>query len=256
MVKFFRIIRFDFMGSNKIGKFVSYAIGEIILVVIGILIAININNWNEERKIGKQEHKILLSLKSEFLESKELLLATMKAQNKVLQRSDVLIEICDGKIALPVNDSIKNLVLYGALAWHREELITGAYNVLINSGNSELIHNDELMEMLAEFYSVLQAGFEDHETSMNLKNELLNIISPVMLSLSEPLTRGGTGYYTVPNSTEDDAIKYLFEQDAFFGLLNYKTYIERLRYGYQEDLLLRINNIISTINEELEKSDS
>lgn len=255
MIKYFKKIRYELMEKNKIRNYISYALGEIILVVIGILIALNINNWNEERQIGKQEHKILLSLKSEFLESKELLLSTMKVQKKVLERSDALIQIYKGEMPLPTNDSIKMLVKDGALAWQREELITGSYNVLINSGNSELVKNDELMRMLAEFYSVYQAGFEDHETSMYLKNELLKIVSPVMISLSESSMSKETGLDTIRNPKEAFAIKYLFEQDAFFGLVLSKTYIEKLRYDYQEDLLLRIINIKEIINEELEKSD-
>jgi hypothetical protein len=255
MIKFFRIIRYDFMKNNKLGKFLSYAMGEIILVVIGILLAININNWNEEQKRREQEHKIILSLKSEFLESKELLFSTMKAQKNDLERSDFLIQIYEGEKPLPKNDSIKMLIKKGALAWQREEIISGSYNVLINSGNSELVKNDELLKTLAEFYSFYQAGFEDNETSMNLKNEMLKIVSPVILSLSKPNRSKENGLDTIPDPKEDYAIKYLFEQDAFFGLLYYKTYIERLRYNYQEDLLLRITNIIEIINKELEKSD-
>ena len=50
MIKFFRKIRYNLMEQNKTGKYLKYAIGEIVLVVIGILIALSINNWNEERK--------------------------------------------------------------------------------------------------------------------------------------------------------------------------------------------------------------
>jgi len=50
MFKFFRRIRFDLMEKNNAGKYLKYAIGEIVLVVIGILIALSINNWNEQRK--------------------------------------------------------------------------------------------------------------------------------------------------------------------------------------------------------------
>jgi len=50
MIKFFRKIRYNLMSENKTGKYLKYAIGEIVLVVIGILIALSINNWNEERK--------------------------------------------------------------------------------------------------------------------------------------------------------------------------------------------------------------
>ena len=50
MIKFFRRIRQRLLSENKFSKYLIYAIGEIILVVIGILIALQINNWNEERK--------------------------------------------------------------------------------------------------------------------------------------------------------------------------------------------------------------
>ena len=50
MIKFFRKIRYHLMEKNKTGKYLKYAIGEIVLVVIGILIALQINNWNEHRK--------------------------------------------------------------------------------------------------------------------------------------------------------------------------------------------------------------
>ena len=50
MIKFFRRIRYELMEKNKTGKYLKYAIGEIVLVVIGILIALSINNWNENKK--------------------------------------------------------------------------------------------------------------------------------------------------------------------------------------------------------------
>ena len=56
MIKFFRKIRQRLLTENRLGKYLLYAIGEILLVVIGILIALSINNWNEERK---NEEKIL-----------------------------------------------------------------------------------------------------------------------------------------------------------------------------------------------------
>ena len=49
MIKFFRKIRYDLMNQNKTTKYFKYAIGEIVLVVIGILIALQVNNWNVNR---------------------------------------------------------------------------------------------------------------------------------------------------------------------------------------------------------------
>ena len=59
MIKFFRKIRYNLMEQNKTGKYLKYAIGEIILVVIGILIALSINNWNERQKSNIREQTVL-----------------------------------------------------------------------------------------------------------------------------------------------------------------------------------------------------
>ncbi|MEZ4781044.1 MAG: DUF6090 family protein [Flavobacteriaceae bacterium] len=53
MIKFLRHFRKTLISENKMGKYFKYAIGEILLVVIGILIALQINNWNEQRKAEK-----------------------------------------------------------------------------------------------------------------------------------------------------------------------------------------------------------
>ncbi len=59
MIKFFRHIRQQLLSEGKTGKYLKYAIGEIVLVVIGILIALQINNWNETRKDIKKSRAIL-----------------------------------------------------------------------------------------------------------------------------------------------------------------------------------------------------
>ena len=76
MAKFFRKIRYKLMDENKTSKYLKYAIGEIVLVVIGILIALQINNWNEERKSNKllqrYNQNIIAELKTDLLKLNEL----------------------------------------------------------------------------------------------------------------------------------------------------------------------------------------
>ena len=64
MIKFFRHIRRSLINQNNMGKYFKYAIGEILLVVIGILIALQINNWNEGRKTHAKELEILVGFKN------------------------------------------------------------------------------------------------------------------------------------------------------------------------------------------------
>ena len=66
MIRFFRIIRQQLLTQNRFSKYMIYAIGEIILVVIGILLALKVNNWNEKQNNLKYEQSILQELKKEF----------------------------------------------------------------------------------------------------------------------------------------------------------------------------------------------
>lgn len=84
------------MDQNKTGRYFKYAIGEIILVVIGILIALQINNWNETNKLKKEEQEVLSSLKEE-----------LKTNTKVLTNTIIVNEWIN-KNSLQVLDSIDN----------------------------------------------------------------------------------------------------------------------------------------------------
>ena len=66
MIRFFRKIRQKLLIENKVSKYLLYAIGEILLVMIGILLALQVNNWNDKRKTHSQENSYLLRLKSEI----------------------------------------------------------------------------------------------------------------------------------------------------------------------------------------------
>ncbi len=75
MIKFFRHIRQNLIMVNKTSKYLKYAIGEIILVVIGILIALQINNWNEARKERIKEVNLLKEINRDFTYNLEELLS-------------------------------------------------------------------------------------------------------------------------------------------------------------------------------------
>ena len=68
MIKFFRNIRHQFMNEGKTSKYLKYAVGEIVLVVIGILIAIQINNWNNARLNKISELNFYLNFKEQMVE--------------------------------------------------------------------------------------------------------------------------------------------------------------------------------------------
>ena len=81
MIKFFRQIRQNLLTQNKLSKYLLYAVGEIVLVIIGILIALQINNWNINVKNNNLKKEILKDVYYEFVIDRDKLNAiTIKNQ--------------------------------------------------------------------------------------------------------------------------------------------------------------------------------
>ena len=91
MIKFFRKIRYNLMSENKTGKYLKYAIGEIILVMIGILLALQVNNWNTNRTQKQKENLLLTDLNKEFKINKTQLDSVLKAHYSSMKSSAYLL---------------------------------------------------------------------------------------------------------------------------------------------------------------------
>ena len=94
MIKFFRKIRYNLMEQNKTGKYLKYAIGEVVLVVIGILIALQINNWNETNKERSYENYILTgvsaNLEADIVQIEKILTQRRKTQKSIIRMKSYL----------------------------------------------------------------------------------------------------------------------------------------------------------------------
>jgi hypothetical protein len=77
--------------ENKTGKYFKYAIGEIVLVVVGILIALSINNWNEKEKLIKNEKELIISLKKEITNNILELESSIEKNNLYLETAEKII---------------------------------------------------------------------------------------------------------------------------------------------------------------------
>jgi len=106
MIKFFRRIRKQLLTENKFSKYLLYAIGEIALVMIGILLALQVNNWNEERKTRKIEKRMLEELVENLEFNTEILKEWITANRKNDRSSEIIIRALEDK--LPYHDSLIN----------------------------------------------------------------------------------------------------------------------------------------------------
>ncbi len=147
-MKFFRKIRQNLLSEGKTGKYLKYAIGEIVLVVLGILIALQINNWNQNKQLKKEELKTLESLnesiKINIAEFDHILNAQI-LRNKSLQEV-IFIEVSNQQLVYLdslITTNVRN---------HTFDPSTGIYNSMINSGKIGLISNDSLKNRISKLY--------------------------------------------------------------------------------------------------------
>jgi len=154
MMKIFRNVRQKLASENKTIAYMRYAIGEIILVVLGILIALQVNNWNENRINNRQEVIILKSLKTEMTENQMLLSTIINKHSEVLK----LLKELNSNISPYPNDIIDRTLdslMYG-LGWlPHYSPNDGVINSTINSGKITLIKSNELSSKLSSWNSLL-----------------------------------------------------------------------------------------------------
>ena len=152
-MKIFRKQRLKLAADNNAMKYLRYAIGEILLVVIGILIALQVNNWNDNRKNNKESRGALLSLQEDFQENIVQIKKTAHMAGQMTRYTHNLIKIID-RDSLTINpDSLGLDLTAGAASWTRLETVSSTYDALSGAGKLDLIQNKKLRKLLAEFYS-------------------------------------------------------------------------------------------------------
>ena len=138
MIKVFRKIRNDLMEKNKTGKYLKYAIGEIVLVVIGILIALQVNNWNEHQKIITNEQEVLKSLEKEITKNIEQLEKSKNSNNLFSEVStEVILKLKQGKETFTTKE-ISDCFNYDANMVNSpilDMIVTSNSNLLVESKN-------------------------------------------------------------------------------------------------------------------------
>lgn len=169
MFKFFRNIRHALISGNPLTRYLLYALGEIILVVIGILIALQINNWNEFRKDRKREKMYLGSLESDLQESQAELQRVIEKTDEISEATTRLLSYAVDTIQMPspvVFDSLVIQTFGYTIAMTNE----GTINDISGSGDLKVIRNDSLRRMIASW----DAGFKMIREREDLLKESFN----------------------------------------------------------------------------------
>lgn len=249
--------------DNKPMKYMRYAIGEIVLVVIGILIALQINNWNENQKIKKQETLYLHNLKNDLTAQMKTLDFYIDFQDLIIQNSKTIVNHFDKNNGFYNMDSIypklNDLIIRTTFINNNTTLTE-----MINSGEINILSNKTLKKELLEFNQQVVTFM--NITQNNNTNLIDLLIVPNIIKSSNFASSGYTHSMGIllKEINHQEEINYIKNIDVENILNEPKTRIELInnvvfRYGMaqtqktgNENMKKKVVNILANISSELE----
>ena len=167
MIRFFKQIREELLKQKRVSRYIVYALGEIILIVVGILIAFSINNWQNNQEDRIKETAILKQLQTEFNSNLKQL------DNKIDIRKDIIngaikLIACLDDPKLRIVDSVNTYLMMTQSYPTFDPII----NDLASTGSLRLILNDSLKQMLSYWTSELVQVKEEENAWVLFRNEV------------------------------------------------------------------------------------
>ena len=171
MIKFFRKIRQNLLSEGKTGRYLKYAIGEIVLVMIGILLALQVSNWNQDRKDRISERKLLDNIHRDFVHNKVGFDSLKAIHYRALDGLEKLIAL------FPLgNDSLKYAAYYKyniQIEGMTYDPYSSSIESVVNSNALQLIQDENLQKYLVSWKDVFRDYKEDENTYYNYLNDFL-----------------------------------------------------------------------------------
>ena len=261
MITFLRKIRRSFIESLPAGKaggsarkYILYAIGEIALVVIGILIALQINNWNEIRKMEKEEAFILAKLKTNIEHDIQSITVLINQNKLYAEQFRACLNILANKRTATKEEffaNFKNIYNIGEFVQNKF-----TFDNLISSGKIEILQNQILLDSLMLYYNY---NYKNWDTAQ--KDYTRNNIAPYLMNFDlqpekdydlldlEVFTKFNLSQFDVPEKTLDDYKKNVFIINA----LRQKLFNVEGQLLMYDRLFAFMHNLVRQLEEEIKK---
>ncbi|MFC0605853.1 DUF6090 family protein [Winogradskyella pulchriflava] len=247
MIKFFRKIRQNLLAEGKTGKYFKYAVGEIVLVVIGILIALSINNWNENKSNIKQakEHleTIKLNLQDDIIQAEELLSET---QTTIDYANDFLDQF---KTLKPVDKNVQMYLIY--MMFERNiEINESGINALVNSNGMAFI-GKELQTKILNYYRYIE---QLKSRELNANTEIKTMYEPYVkenyywiYNKTNPWHRQSEFYKDDPRKIENIDLKSVIDDKKLEIMIMNRRYQANLIFDFYKNTIKDAKEIIAEI---------
>ena len=250
MIPFFRKIRKKMADDNKPLKYMRYAIGEILLVVIGILIALQINNWNEENNQSKKELALLVNLKKD-----------LNTDIESLSREDSFFskigDITKNGINLFINakniEDIYSVSKLISVEWDDLNINRNTYNEMISSGNMYNIKNEMLQKHIIDYYLNAEADkyyirqVVQEQSHLYVKTPEMNAFKFLISQLKNPLVDLNSIDTTWINNPKSP---------TYLAVITYLNRHQEYNIDYRSNVynrnIIAAQKLVAKINDELE----
>lgn len=177
MIKLFRNIRQNLLAQGKTSRYLKYAIGEIILVVIGILIALQLNNWNQNRVTKIEERTILKNIHSEFIQNKKVLQVTIDENEIGFNTAKTILDLV-GQDHETINKQNVDSLFYYALETGSFRPSENTISDLLQSGRLQLLQNENLKDLIYQWTrSMKSSDVSFNRVELKIDNELVPYLS-------------------------------------------------------------------------------
>jgi len=259
MIKFFRKIRQNLLMENKTGKpawpagrYLKYAIGEIVLVVIGILIALQINNSNEARKLRNQELHYLENLKTDLKLNIAELDEYIAIRNSRIESANKVLEHFEGKPLTNLNDfAFHTTNIY---IWQKFSQHDNTFQELVNSGNLALISSDSIKNGLLNLQA-LYKKLKNEEAHFRYDAEVLLYepsygvldLNPIVKNFTYQVSKGKAGENVkLPKANYEAMLKDIRQKNGFVMAV-YEFSVMNAQFNEMKEMC---NSIIAHIDNE------
>ena len=240
MIKFFRTIRKKLLAEGKTANYLKYAIGEIVLVVIGILIALQINNWNSHRLQQIKERGILIEMMNNLQVNLNAIKYTIDNHKDRISEIDILIE--HFLLKKPFTDSISNEIR-GIRYPEEITLVTTSFEELKSLG-FDILSSEKLKRLTVQLFNSEYPALIEWTKGISVVHyEALS--TPFFLKY---FYEDNTGKLKITNYDE------LLENQQFINMLSSRKTFKIAFLGRVQEVQENTMFLLNKIREELEYS--
>jgi len=244
MLRFFRPLRHRLLSENRASRYMLYALGEIALVVVGILIALQVNNWNEDQKAERETETYLNALRQELQNNIRYLRNVNNFTRQDIRETLKYMEAFS--VSGPVEDTIFRSVASHIGPINLTPMAEAAFNELMNSGAIQNVADDSLKYHVERIESYLRV-FEKRkaETDATWQSQLL----PYYMEHANIISmRDSIMEWAVPKTTLTPNRDAFVNNRQFLNLLMNRSMMNWRLHGSNEQIIEQFESLVSRID--------